>query len=180
MEDTFNTIQNNADQVASDARNHAEKFVAESHAQAEKFVADTHAHAETAFKDAAEKGKGMFDKGTKMAEDSLTFHKENIEAVVASSKLAATGAEKAVQYVAEQGRSTFEHASAAFKAAAAAKTPGEFLAVQNDYVKSAFERMVSESSKNSEATLKFFGEMFQPISNRYAVAAEKAKAFAAQ
>ncbi|MBU6207738.1 MAG: TIGR01841 family phasin [Alphaproteobacteria bacterium] len=156
-----------------------EETITQVQEKAEKFVADTQAHAESAFKDAAEKGKGMFEKGTKLAEDAMTFHKENVEAVVASSKIAAAGAEKVAQYFAEQGRTSFDKASAAFKAAAATKTPADFFTVQNDYAKSAFENLVAESSKASEATLKFFGDVFQPLSNRYAVAAEKAKSFSA-
>ena len=179
MENAMKTVHENATKVANEARGHAEKFVADSQAQAEKIVADTHAKAEGAFKDAVEKSKGMLEKTTKVAEDAMAFHKENIEAVTASSKIAAAGAEKAAQYVADQGKTSFDHASSAFKAVAAAKTPGEMLAVQNDYMKSAFERMVSETSKSSEATLKFFGEVFQPLSSRAAVAAEKVKSFAA-
>ena len=47
--------------------------------------------------------------------------------------------------------------------------------LQSDYVRSAFDSIVAETSKNTEAMLKLAGEVAQPISNRVAVAAEKVK-----
>ncbi len=142
----------------------AQKFAADATAKVESFVADATAQTKTAY-----------EKSAKMAEDAVAFQKDNLDAVVASSKLATAGVEKAAQHVAEMGRKSFEDASAALKAAAGAKTPAEFFTLQNDYFKSSYEAFVAESSKSSEATMKFFGEVFQPISSRFAVAAEKFK-----
>jgi len=143
----------------------AQKFAADATAKVESFVADATAQSKTAY-----------EKSTKMAEDAVAFQKDNLDAVVASSKLATAGVEKAAQHVAELSRKGFEDASAALKAAAGAKTPAEFFTLQNDFFKSSYESMIAESSKSSEATLKFFGEVFQPISSRFAVAADKVKA----
>ncbi len=146
----------------------AQKFAADATAKVESFVADATAQSKTAYQ-----------KSTKMAEDAVAFQKDNLDAVVASSKLATAGVEKAAQHVAELSRKGFEDASAALKAAAGAKTPAEFFTLQNDFFKSSYESMVAETSKSSEATLKFFGEVFQPISSRFAVAADKVKAASA-
>ena len=142
---------------------------------AQKFAADATAKVESVIGDVSSKTKAAFEKTTKLAEDAVAFQKDNMDAVVASSKLAAAGAEKAASHVAELGRKNFEDASAALKTFAGAKTPAEFFTLQNDFVKSSYEAMVSETSKSSEATLKFFGEMFQPLSSRMTVAAEKIK-----
>ena len=76
---------------------------------------------------------------------------------------------------AELGRKNFETAQAAFKSFAAVKTPTELFKLQSDYAKSSFDTFVAESSKNAEAALKLAGDIFQPLSNRFAVAAEKFK-----
>ena len=68
--------------------------------------------------------------------------------------------------------------SAALKTFASAKTPTEFFQLQSDFARSAFDQLIAETSKNSETLLKVAGDVFQPISNRFAVAAEKFKAAA--
>jgi phasin family protein len=143
---------------------------------AQKFAADATAKVETFVADATAQSKTAYEKSAKMAEDAVAFQKDNLDAVVASSKLATAGVEKATQHVAELSRKGFEDASAALKAVAGAKSPTEFFTLQNDYFKSSYEAFVAESSKSSEATLKFFGEVFQPLSSRFTVAAEKVKA----
>ncbi len=144
----------------------------------QKFAADATSKVEAMLGDAQAHSKTAYEKSTKMAEEAVAFHKDNLDAVVESSKLASAGMEKAAQHVAELSRKSFEDASAALKAAAGAKTPGEFFAMQNDFFKSSYEAFVSETSKSSEATLKFFGDVFQPMSSRIALAAEKVKAAA--
>jgi len=146
---------------------------------AQKMAADATAHVETLVAGATEKAKEAVEKSQKMAEEAVSFHKDNAEAVVASGKLMAEGVQSGAQYAAELGRKHFEDASAALKSIAAAKSPSEFFTLQSDYMKSSYEAFIAESSKSSEATMKFFGEVFQPISNRFAVAADKVKAAAA-
>ncbi|HVJ01836.1 MAG TPA: phasin family protein, partial [Sphingomonas sp.] len=58
------------------------------------------------------------------------------------------------------------------------KSPTEFFKLQSDYVRSAFDSYVAETSKTTEAVLKLAGDAAQPISNRFAVAVEKAKVVA--
>jgi hypothetical protein len=41
--------------------------------------------------------------------------------------------------------------------------------------RAGFDAIISETSKNSEFLLKLAGDIFQPISDRFAVAAEKLK-----
>lgn len=120
--------------------------------------------------------KKVQETAEKFTTDALSFQKDNVAAVVESSKLAFAGAEKAAEHVAAQGRKQFEEASAALKAIAAAKSPTEFFALQNDFAKSSTEAFIKEATVASEAALKFFGDVFQPLSNRFAVAADTMKA----
>ncbi len=145
---------------------------------AQKMAADATAHVETFVAGATEKAKEAGEKAKKMAEDAVSFQKDNAEAVVASGKLLAEGVQSSAAYAAELGRKHFEEASATLKTLAAAKSPSEFFTLQGDYMKSNYEAFIAESSKSSEATMKFFGEVFQPISSRFALAAEKVKAAA--
>src|SRR3546814_7170974 len=99
------------------------------------------------------------------------FAKGNIEAIVESSKIAAKGFEALGQDSAEYGRKSFEDATATLKQFAAVKSPAEFFKLQSDYVRSAFDAVVAETSKKTEAVLKLAGDVAQPLSNRAAVAA---------
>ena len=140
-----------------------------------KVTADASNQAEAVFADISERAKAAVAKSQKLAEEAAEFNKGNLEAIVASGKVAAKGIETLGQDAAEFGRKNFETAQAALKSFAAVKTPTEFFKLQSDYVKSAFDTLVAQTSKNTEASLKLAGDVIQPLSNRFAVAAEKIK-----
>ena len=114
-------------------------------------------------------------KGTKAIEELVDFSKGNLEAVVASGRVAAKGAEEIAKYSAEYGRSTIERANATARQFAAVKSPTEFFQLQGEVAKQTLDALVAEGSKFTESYLKLIGEMAQPLSNRYAIAAEKVK-----
>ena len=135
----------------------------------------TAAKAESLFAEFNDRAKAAFEKGTKAFDELNDFAKGNVEAVVESSKIAAKGFESFGQDAADYGRKSFENATAALKAFAAVKSPTELFKLQSDYVRSAFDSLVAETSKNTESLLKLAGDVAQPLSNRAAVAVEKAK-----
>lgn len=141
----------------------------------ETFKSDITDKAQEAFAQINERAKAAVEKSQKLAEDFAEFGKGNLEALVASGKVAAQGFETLGQDYAEYGRKSFESATAAAKSLAAAKTPTDFFKLQGDYAKSAFETLIAQASKNAEASLKLAGDVIQPLSNRVAVAAEKFK-----
>lgn len=131
--------------------------------------------AQAFFADINERTKAAVEKSTKLVEEANEFAKGNLEAVVESGRIAAKGFEALGQDAAEYSRKSFESATAAMKTLAAVKSPTEFFKLQSDYVRSAFDSYVAEASKNTEAVLKLAGDAAQPLSNRFAVAVEKAK-----
>jgi phasin family protein len=106
------------------------------------------------------------------------FAKGNIEAMVESGRITAKGLEAVGQDAAEYGRKSFESATAAMKSMATVKSPTELFKLQSDFLRGMFDGYVAETSKNTEAMLKLAGDAAQPLSNRFAVAAEKVKAAA--
>lgn len=133
------------------------------------------AKAQALFADWNDRTKAAVEKSTKLVEEANEFAKGNLEAVVESSRIAAKGFETLGQDAAEYGRKSFESATAALKTLATVKSPTEFFKLQSDFVRGAFDSYVAEASKNTEAVLKLAGDAAQPISNRFAVAAEKVK-----
>ncbi len=152
----------------------AEPIVKETITMATNFETNT-AKAQALFADFNDRTKAAVEKSTKLVEEANEFAKGNLEAVVESGRIAAKGFESLGQDAAEYGRKSFETATAALKSFATVKSPAEFFKLQSDFVRGAFDSYVAEASKNTEAVLKLAGDAAQPISSRFAVAAEKVK-----
>jgi phasin family protein len=128
------------------------------------------------FGDVQSRAKTAMERGAKLVEEMNELTKGNVEAMMASGRVAAKGVESLGQGAAEYSKKSFESAAAAWKGMAAAKSPTELFKLQSDYARSSFDVAVAEGSRVSEAWLKLMGEIAQPLSTRIAVAAEKIKA----
>jgi phasin family protein len=119
--------------------------------------------------------KSAFEKSSKMGEEMVEFSKGNVEAMVASARIAAKAGESIGKEAAEYSKKSLENTVALFKSFASVKSPTELFQLQSDFAKSSFDSAVAEASKMSESLMKVVGEVTQPLSTRYALAAEKIK-----
>ncbi len=142
---------------------------------AKKVTEDTKARVETLVADASAKTRETMEKTAKAAEEVTAFSKGNVEAIVESTKITAKGLKSIGEDTMEFSRKSFEDATGVAKKYAAVKTPAELFQLHGDYVRSSFDMLVAQASKNSEAMVKLAGESFQPLSNRFAEAAAKIK-----
>jgi phasin family protein len=133
----------------------------------------------TVFGDVNERAKAAVERSAKIVEELADLTRGNVEALVASSKVAAKGVEALSQDAAEYGRKSFEEASAALKSFAEVKSATDFFKLQSDYARAAFDSAVAESARLSETMLKIAGDVAEPINSRYTVAAERVKTLAA-
>lgn len=131
--------------------------------------------AQALFAEWNDRTKAAVEKSTKLVEEANDFAKGNVEALVESGRIAAKGFEGLGQDAAEYGRKSFETATATLKSLSSVKSPTDFFKLQSDYFRGAFDSYVAEASKNTEALIKLASDAAQPLSNRVAVAAEKAK-----
>lgn len=122
-----------------------------------------------------DQAKTTMEKGAAAVSELNSFTKGNVEALVESGKIAIAGMQTMAQDQAAYVRKQFEEATAAAKTLTAVKSPTEFVKMQSDLLRQHFDAMVAETSRSTEATLKLVGEVVQPISNRFALAAEKIK-----
>lgn len=130
------------------------------------------------FGDAQARTQATMEKSSKLFEDMIAFNKGNLEAFVESSKIAAKGAETLGQGAADYAKRTFETATQTLQTLSSVKSPTEFMKLQSDFARSAFDSMVAQTSRSTEHMMKLAGEIAQPLSNRVAVAAEKMKTVA--
>ena len=134
---------------------------------------------QAAFGDINERAKAATERSAKMVEEMTDLTRGNVEAIVASSKVAAKGLETLSQDAAEFGRKSFEEASATLKSFAEVKSATDFFRLQGDYTRSAFDAAIAQSARMSEAMMKIAGDAAEPINSRYTVAAERVKTLVA-
>lgn len=127
------------------------------------------------FGDVNERAKTAIERNSRVAEELTELTKGNVEAIVASTKVAAKGVETLGQELAEFSRKSFEDASAAMKGIADVKSPTDFFRLQSDFARGQFDLMVAESAKMSEKMIKLAGQAAEPITGRYSVAAERVR-----
>ena len=75
-------------------------------------------------------------------------------------------------------KTSYESATGAFRLLSGVKSPAELFQLQSDFARASFDAFVAETSRSTETALKLAGEIAQPISNRVALAVEKAKTVA--
>jgi phasin family protein len=138
----------------------------------EKTAKEAQAKAADFFADIREKATDAAEKGKKFAADATEFNKANIEAMVEAGKIVAKGAQELGKTNMDYAKKNFEDMQVAVKEVTAVKNPTDFVKLQSELARKGFDTAVAQGSKNTEALVKLANDMFQPISNRFAVAAD--------
>ena len=119
------------------------------------------------------RAKVAYEKSTEAATEAAEFAKGNVEALVESSKIFATGAQSLGKTYVEEAKSAYETMTADVKELAAVKSPTELFQLQGKIARRNFDTFVATSSKNTEAFLKLANDAFAPLTGRVEVATEK-------
>ena len=141
----------------------------------DKKAKETVETANSFFSDMREKATVAAEKGRELFAETGTFAKENISAVTESGKIAAKGTQELAKDNLAYAKSNFNDAQEAVKSLTAVKSPTEFVQVQTEIARKGFDTLVSQGSKNTEDMIKLASDVFQPLSNRMAVAADFVK-----
>ncbi len=128
---------------------------------------------ETAFASA----KDQMDKATQQAftafDEIAGLGKDNYEAVVKANTVVVKGAEEISKTVAALVQAQIEQTVATMKAAFGCTTFNQFVELQNETVKTGFDKAVAEANKLSELSMKVANEAFEPIKARVDVTVQK-------
>lgn len=138
-------------------------------------ASDAQNAARTVIADATEHAKGAMGKGQAAMGEMTEFGKGTVEAMVEAGRIYAKGLEAMGQHAAAYVRGQVEDAQAQARTLSSVTSPTDFFKLQGDFARQSFEKMVAETSRNAEAMLKLAGEAAQPLSNRAALAMERAK-----
>lgn len=152
--------------VAVATKEQLESIVKASQEQARKNFEQT----VSAAKEQVEKASAQVLKGY---EDLAAFNKDNVDAVVLSSTIAARGSEELSREVAAFARTNFDASVAVGKALLGAKTFQEVVELQSSYAKSSFESFIAEARKIQELSAKITNDAIAPLNARVNAAAEQ-------
>ncbi len=119
------------------------------------------------------KAKAAYDKGTEAMTEATEFAKGNVEAMVASGKILAAGAQTLGKGYVAEAKSAYETMTGDMKDMAAVKSPTELFQLQGKIARRNFDMFVAMSSKHSEAMMKLANDTFLPLTGRVNIAAEK-------
>jgi phasin family protein len=109
----------------------------------------------------------------KTAEEMQKLSKENLEACIQASQIIAKGMQELGREWTAYMQESLERSAAAAKALMAARSFQEVVSLQSDWVKASLDKLVAETTKLSERTVKVTNEAMEPISARLSVAADK-------
>lgn len=129
----------------------------------------------TAFSDAQEKAKEAYDKSTVAMGDANDFAKGNVEALVESTKILASGLQELTTELVAESREAFENLTAEVKTIAAVKSPADFFKLQSELMRKQMDVLMANGTKHSEAFLKLASDAAAPLSSRVSLAVEKVK-----
>jgi phasin family protein len=108
----------------------------------------------------------------KTAEQLAQFHQGNMEAIVKSSQIWATGLQDLSKHVASNAQATMEETISTFRAMTSVKSLKEAFELQSSFARASMEKAMSESSKLTETGLKLAEQAYAPITARVNAAVE--------
>ena len=117
--------------------------------------------------------KANMDKAMKTAEEFVTFGQGNLEAIVKSGQIWAAGVQDLGKQFAASAQAQVDQTMATWKAIAAAKSLKEAVELQSSLARTSVEKVVAETGKLTDASIKLAEQTFAPITARMTLAAER-------
>lgn len=126
----------------------------------------------------AEAKKTMEDGVEKMSkgfEELSAFNQENVDAFLASSKIAAKAAEDMNAELMAWSKKSYQDSMAAAKELTSVKSVTELMERQTEFAKTSFEGFVAEATKLNEMYSAAAKDAIEPLNARFTAAAEMVK-----
>ena len=117
------------------------------------------------------------EKMTKGVEDATAFGQDNVEAMVASTKVVAKAAEEMNAEIIAFSKKSYQDSMAAAKELTSAKSVTEFFEKQTEFAKVAFETYVAEATKLNEMYTAAAKEAMEPLNARFTAASDMVKSY---
>jgi phasin family protein len=119
------------------------------------------------------KMKQGMEKAMKTAEEFVAFSQGNMEALMKSGQIWASGVQDLSKHFAAAAQASMAESLSTFKALTSVKSLKEAFDLQAAFARSSLEKTVAESSKLTDASFKLTEQALAPITARVTVAVEK-------
>ncbi len=117
--------------------------------------------------------KANMEKAMKSAEEFLSFGQGNVEAMVKSGQIWATGVQDIGKTVAATAQAQIDATVATIKALTGVKSLKEAMDLQATLARDSVEKAVAETGKLTDASLKLAEQTMAPIAARVTLVVEK-------
>ncbi len=118
-------------------------------------------------------GQYTMENAMKSTEELVSFGQGNVEAFMKSSQIWATGLQDLSKHFAATAQASMDETMATVKAMAAVKSLKEAMDMQSTLAKTAMEKMMAESGKVTDASMKLVEQAIAPLTARLTLATEK-------
>jgi phasin family protein len=108
-------------------------------------------------------------------ESATAFSQNNVDAIVASSKIATKAAESLGAEIAAYSKKSYEDGMAAAKELTACKSVSDFVEKQAEFSKTSIEGFVTGATRLNEMYTAAAKEIFEPLNARITATAEMVK-----
>ena len=115
--------------------------------------------------------KGI-EKMMKSTEDFVAFGQANMEAIMKSGQIWATGVQDLTKQFTSTAKASFDDSVATFQAISTAKSVKEAFELQSGFAKTSMEKVMAESNKLTDASIKLTEQTLAPITARVTGAVE--------
>lgn len=112
----------------------------------------------------------------KTAEQFISFGQGNVEALVKSSQVVATGLQDITKQIAANAQAAMDESLSTFRALSGVRSVKEAFDLQANYARTAFEKAVTQTGQLTETSFKLAEEAFAPLAGRVTLAVESFKA----
>ena len=111
----------------------------------------------------------------KTAEQFITFGQGNVEAMVKSGQIVASGLQDLSKQIAANAQAAMDESMSTFRALAGVRSMKEALDLQTSFARTSFEKAMSQTGQITEASFKLAEQAYSPIAGRVSVAVETFK-----
>ncbi len=112
------------------------------------------------------------NKMMKTTEQFVQFSQGNVEAMVKSSQIMASGFQEMTKLMASHAQASLDHTMSTFRAMTGVKSIKEVMDIQSAFARDAMEKAMAESGRLTEHSMKLAEQALAPISARVNVAVE--------
>ena len=112
----------------------------------------------------------------KTPEEFVSFGQANVDAMVKSSQILATGVQDLTKQFATAAQASIEEVMANFRAISTVKSVKEAIELQTNLARSAVEKSLAQTGQVADQSFKLAEQALAPIAGRLAIASDTFKA----